>query len=127
MSAPTPPPRRARHLLDPDNPRPARPTRPRKDGKPGKTGGMPIEVVQRYVLSVLAATTILHMSVGLVLAGLVIDDEFRVSQIGLCVLGGTFGVLAVAAALAIHKKSPLSPWLLLGTIPGIVGVWLVLA
>ncbi|NHC21690.1 hypothetical protein G6553_00700 [Nocardioides sp. IC4_145] len=124
MSAPTPPPRRARHLLDPDNPRPPQPTRRRKGGKPG---GMPIEIVQRYVLSVLAATTILHLAIGLVFAGLVIDDEHRVSQVGLCVLGGAFGVMAVAAALAIHRKNPLSPWLLLGTIPGIVGVWMVLA
>lgn len=127
MSAPTPPPRRARHLLDPDNPRQASSARARRSGKQGKPGGMPIEVVQRYVLSVLAATTILHMAVGLVIAGLVIDDEFRVSQIGLCVLGGAFGVMAVAAAMAIHKKNPLSPWLLLGTLPGVVGVWLVLA
>jgi hypothetical protein len=114
MSAPTPPPRRARHLMDPDNPRPPQPTRRRKNGK---QGGMPIEIVPRYV----------HLSVGLVIAGLVIDDEHRVSQIGLCVLGGAFGVMAAAAALAIHRKNPLSPWLLLGTIPGIVGVWLVLA
>ncbi|MDN4174854.1 hypothetical protein QWY28_17965 [Nocardioides sp. SOB77] len=121
MSAPTPPPRRARHLLDPDNPRPARPVRPG-----GSQRSMSIDVVQRYVLSVLAATTILHMSAGLVIAGLVIDDENRTSQVGLCVLGGAFGVMAVAAALAIHRKNPLSPWLLLGTIPGIVGVWLAL-
>jgi hypothetical protein len=124
MSAPTPPPRRARHLLDPDNPRPPQPSRRRRSGK---RDGMPIEIVQRYVLSVLAATTILHLSIGLVFAGLVIDDEHRVSQVGLCVLGGAFGVMAVAAALAIHRKNPLSPWLLLGTLPGIVGVWMVLA
>jgi hypothetical protein len=88
---------------------------------------MSIETVQRYVMSVLAATTILHLAVGLVIAGLMTDDEFRTSQIGLCVLGGAFGVMAVAAALAIHRRNPLSPWLLLGTVPGIVGVWLVLA
>ncbi|WP_435741314.1 hypothetical protein [Nocardioides sp. SYSU DS0663] len=110
-------PRRARHLLDPANPRPPAPRRP---------NGMSIETVQRYVLSALAATTILHLSVGLVIAGLVIDDSERASQIGLCVLGGAFGVIAVAAALAIHRRNPLSPWLLAGTLPGIVGVWLVL-
>ena len=42
-----------------------------------------------------------------------------------------FFVIAVAAAevavgLAIHKRSPLSPWLALGVLPGIVGVWLTL-
>ncbi|MBC9731781.1 hypothetical protein [Nocardioides marmotae] len=125
MSAPTPSPRRARHLLDPDNPSAPRPTRARARSRSTQKS-MSIDTVQRYVLSVLAATTILHMSVGLVLAGLIIDDEHRVSQVGLCVLGGAFGVLAVAAALAIHRKNALSPWLLLGTIPGIVGVWLVL-
>lgn len=111
-------PRRARHLLDPDDPRP-----PASDRQPR----MGIETVQRYVMSVLAATTILHLAIGLVIAGLVIEDEHRTSQIGLCVLGGAFGVISVAAALAIHGRSILSPWLLLGTVPGIVGVWLVLA
>lgn len=109
-------PRRARHLLDPDNPRPPAPRRQQKN--------MHIDVVQRYVLSVLAATTILHLAGGLVLAALVIEDN-RTSQVGLCVLGGAFGVLAVVAALAIHRRSLLSPWLLLGTLPGVIGLWLV--
>jgi hypothetical protein len=29
--------------------------------------------------------------------------------------------MAVAVGLAIHKRSPLSPWLLVGVLPGIVG------
>ena len=62
-------------------------------------------------MSVLVGTTIFHLSVGLVIAALVIDDSERVAQVGLCVLGGAFGVVAIAAAFAIHRRPIASPWL----------------
>jgi hypothetical protein len=77
-------------------------------------------------MSVLAVTTILHLSGGLVLAGYFMDDSRTVSRIGLCVIAAAVGVLAVVAGRLIHQRSPLSPWLLLGVVPGAVGVWLVL-
>ena len=46
---------------------------------------------------------------------------------GLNLIAAAIGVLAVATGLVIHGKSPLSPWLLLGLVPGLVGLWLVLA
>jgi hypothetical protein len=33
------------------------------------------------------------------------------------------GVIAVATGLIIHGKRPLSWWLLLGLVPGLVGAW----
>ena len=82
--------------------------------------------VQRWVMSVLAVTTILHMSGGLVLAAYFIEAP-TASRVVLCVIGGAFGVVAVAVGIAIHGRTVLTPWLLLGLIPLVVGLVLVLA
>ncbi len=116
MSEPTPTqPRVAKHLLDPANPRP----RPRNDE--GLTR------VQQWVMSVLIVTTIFHLVVGLILAGVFIDESRPEARIGLIVIAAIFGMGAVAAGLAIHKRTPVTPWLLLGTIPSIVGMFVAFA
>ena len=74
----------------------------------------------------LLLTTIFHLSAGLVIAAMFIDDSHRDAQIGLIVLASAFGVLSIAAAFAIHKRPLLSPWLVLGLLPGVVGAFLVL-
>ncbi len=111
MSQP-PPARIAKHLLDPANPRP----RPRNDE--GLTR------VQQWVTSVLIVTTILHLVVGLILAGIFIDESRPKARIGLIVIAGIFGMGAVAAGLAIHQKNPVAPWLLVGTVPSFVGAFI---
>lgn len=113
---PRTPPRRARHLIDPTAP--PRRRDPHADARLAR--------VQQWVMSVLAATTIVHLSAGLVIAALFIDEDDTVARVGLCLIAGAFGVLAVGIARAIHKRPPLSPWLLLGLLPAVVGVWLVL-
>jgi hypothetical protein len=83
--------------------------------------------VQQWVMSVLAVTTILHLSAGLVLAAVFLPEERGVgSQVGLNVIAAAFGIAAVATGLAIHRRRVLSPWLALGVLPGLVGAWLVL-
>jgi type III secretory pathway component EscS len=82
--------------------------------------------VQKWVMSTLAVTTILHLVVGLVVAAVMLDDSPLSSQVGLTVVAGIFGVFAVAAGRAIHGRRLLSPWLLLGVVPTAVGLWLVL-
>jgi hypothetical protein len=82
--------------------------------------------VQRWVMSTLAVTTILHLVVGLVVAAVTLDDAPVSSQVGLTVIAGIFGAIAVAVGRAIHGRSILSPWLLLGAVPTLVGLWLVL-
>ena len=82
--------------------------------------------VQRWVVSVLAVTTILHLSVGLVIAAYFLDEQAVVSRVGVCVIGAAFGVVAAAVGRTIHQKPIASPWLLLGLTPGLVGVALVL-
>lgn len=112
MTQPQAPRRRARHLIDPDNPRPAPPP-------PGSTA---IEGVQKWVLSVLAATTILHLSAGLVISAVFVGEGYDAARIGLNVIAAFFGVLAVALARMIHRKPIASPWLVLGIVPGLVGL-----
>ncbi len=111
-----PAPRRAKHLIDP--------SQPRKQTSPEDLARL--ERVQRTVMSALVGTTIFHLSVGLVIAACLIDADEQVARIGLCVLGGAFGIVAVAAALAIHRRPMGSPWLALGLVPTVVGLVIVL-
>lgn len=104
---------RRRHLIDPLNPPP--PPTPRS-----------LTNVQQWVMSALAVTTILHLAFGLMIATLFIGDDQRTAQIGLNVIAAAFGVIAVASGFLIHQRSPLTPWLALGLVPGVVGLWLVL-
>jgi hypothetical protein len=99
--------------MDPDNP-----VRPVNDAS--------LTHVQRWVLSVLAVFTIAHLAIGLVIAALSVRADDMSARIGLTVIAGIFGVLAVAAGQLIHRRNPLNAWLLLGLLPGIVGLVLVL-
>lgn len=80
--------------------------------------------VQKWVMSTLAVTTILHLVVGLVVAAVMLEDAPDSSTIGLTVIAGIFGAMAVATGRTIHGKEILSPWLLLGVVPTVVGLWL---
>ena len=113
MSTSRPAPKPRRHLMTPGQP-----------PRPAPPGGMSLTSVQRWIMSTLAVTTILHLSGGLVLAAKV--NDVRSSQIGLLVIAGAFGVLAFAAGVLIHGKSPLHPLLLLGLLPALAGAWWIL-
>ena len=82
--------------------------------------------VQRWVMSVLAVTTILHLAVGILVAAVMLDGPTS-SHVGLAVISGIFAAGAVAAGLAIHGKRVLSLWRLLGLVPTAIGLWLILA
>ena len=106
-----------KHLMDPNAPRPVRSAVREQQS---------LTRVQRWVMSSLAVTTILHLSAGLILAAVFLDDPRRDAQVGLNVIAAAFGLMAVAAFRAIHGKSILSPWLAVGLIPGAIGLWLTL-
>lgn len=97
---------------------PANPVRPVNDHS--------LTRVQRWVMSVLAVTTILHLSVGLVIGAFFLPAEATGSRVALCVIGGLFGVVAAAVGRLVHQRSLVSPWLPLGFLPGLVGIVLVL-
>ena len=107
------------HLLDLDA--------PRRVVKDPEKDARDLARVQRWVMSVLAVTTIVHLVAGLVVAAVMLDDAPDSSRIGLNVIAGIFAAGAVAAARAIHGKRILSPWLLLGVVPTAIGLWLVFA
>jgi hypothetical protein len=113
MSEVSKPVKRPRHLMDPNNP-----VRPVNDRS--------LTTVQRWVVSVLAVTTILHLSVGLVLSAYFLADGYLASQLGLCAIAAAFGVIAAVVGRVIHGKPLLSPWLALGLLPGVAGAVLVL-
>ena len=112
---PSTPPRRARHLIDPTAP--PRPPDPQAEARLAR--------VQQWVMSALAVTTIVHLCVGLVIAALYVDERDTLARVGLCVIAGAFGVMAVGIARAIHRRPLLSPWLAVGVLPTVVGVLLV--
>jgi hypothetical protein len=113
--APSPQRRRPRHLMDPNDPRP--PVR-----RP--TGGMSLSTVQKWVISTLAVSTILHFSLGLIAAAMYVDESRLDAQVGLNVLAGITGVAAVLAGRAIHGARLLSWWLVLGLAPLPIGLYL---
>ncbi len=119
MAGSVPPPRQEKgrgHLLDMKAPR-------RVVQDPAKDERDLVRV-QKWVMSVLAVTTILHLSGGMVVAAVLLDDSPDTSRIGLNVIAGIFGAIAVATALAIHGRRILSPWLLVGLVPTLIGLWL---
>ena len=101
---------RPRHLMDPDNPVRISPN------------SRSISTVQTWVMSVLAVTTILHLTFGLILAAFFLEESNTGGRVGLAVIGGAFAVVAVAAGRGIHRKALVSPWLLLGLLPTVVAV-----
>lgn len=111
-----PAPPRPKHMLDPDN--------LAESHRRSQGSSQSLDRVQRWVLSVLAVTTIAHLAAGFVVAAVFIDPEARAARIGLNLLAMYVGIGAVAAGLAIHRRRVLSWWLLLGLLPGLLGLWL---
>ena len=107
--APRREPKPRRHLMTPGQP----PRATRQDQERSLTN------VQKWVMSTLVVSTILHLAAGLVLAAAYVDPTS--SKVGLLVIAGAFGVIAVAAGMLIHQKSLRSPWLALGLLVPLVG------
>src|SRR5205085_2484132 len=103
--------RRAKHLIDPANPRP-RPT-----GEERRLEQARLNRVREWVTSALAVTTVFHLSVGLSIAAIFMNDDRLAARIGLNLIGAVLLVAGIAGARAIHHKNPVSAWLLLGVVP----------
>ena len=114
-----PEPRRPRHLLDPDD--------LRRSHQQSQGTQDSLTHVQQWVMSILAVTTIGHLAAGVAVVAVFTDDSRMDARVGLNIIAGVIGVLAVAAGLMIHRKSPLSWWLLVGLLPMLVGLWFTFA
>jgi hypothetical protein len=85
-----------------------------------------LERVQRRVVSVLAMTTIAHLTAGMILAAALDAKASLGAQIGLVVIGMLFWNVGVAAVLGLNKKPLISWWHLTALVPLATGLWLVL-
>lgn len=79
--------------------------------------------VQRRVISVLIVTTLIHLTIGLILAADAVDDDRLDAQLCLILLGAAFYVVGIAAVRAINRKPLLTWWMLTGLVPVAAGVW----
>lgn len=79
--------------------------------------------VQRRVMSVLIITTLIHLTVGLVLAADAVSDDRRDAQVLLILLGAAFYLVGIAAVRAINNKPLLTWWMLTGLVPIAAGLW----
>lgn len=107
--------RRPRHLLDPED--------LHRSHQRSQGSAESLSRVQRWVISVLAVSTILHLSGGVALLGVFMDEDRLDARIGLNVIAGVIGVVAVVTGRLIHGRTPVSWWLLLGLVPMLVGLW----
>ncbi|MFC5731430.1 MULTISPECIES: hypothetical protein [Nocardioides] len=102
-----------RHLMDPTAPR--RPPAPEDHAR--------LQRVQRRVVSVLVITTVLHLVAGLVIAAEHVPEDRIDAKVALNLIAAAFMVGGIAGTLAINGRTLRSPWLLLGLVPGVVGIW----
>ncbi len=107
----TTPPRARKHLMVPGQAR-----------GPSATSHSTV-MVQRWVLTVLMLSIVLHLAGALALAAYLVDADVPSSRIGLLVIAGVMGALSVAAVLVIHRRNPFSPLLLAGLVPAVVGAY----
>lgn len=82
---------------------------------------MEVEHVQRWVMSTLAVTVAFVFAEGLaLLSATSVQAGARPVLLGLSLV---VGVLGIAAVRLIHAKTLLTPWLVLGSVPALLG-WL---
>lgn len=84
---------------------------------------MQLGQVQRWVLTIVAIGVIGLHATAMAAAPLAYQAKVAGAKPGLLVISGVFGMLAVAAARVIHKKSALTPLLILGWIPAAAFAW----
>lgn len=97
------------------------PSAPRKAPDPADHARLAL--VQRRVISVLVITTILHLAAGFVIAADHVAEDRLDAKIALNLIAAAFMVGGIAATLVINERKPVSPWLLLGLLPAVVGIW----
>lgn len=86
---------------------------------------MEIVRVQRWVMSALLLTTAMLFASGLALLSVVVEDRGG-ARIGLMVIAGIVGVIAMVGVRLINEKAWLTPWLLFGLIPASFAVYFTL-
>lgn len=107
--------KRRKHLMDPNAPREIRDVRAEKAR---------LTHVQQWVMSALIVTTVVHLSAGLIIAALTLSDPAPGAEVGLIVIATILMLLGLVGARLIHRKNPLSWWLVFGLLPAVIGLGL---
>lgn len=108
---------RRRHLIDPTQPR-RQPTVEDLDK---------LHRVQRRVVSALIITTLIHLTVGLIVAAKFdVAGDRADAKVALVLVGAAFFACGIAASRGINRKPILTWWLALSLIPAVLGTWWVL-
>ncbi|MBD8868852.1 hypothetical protein [Nocardioides donggukensis] len=84
---------------------------------------MQVEQVQRWVMSALVMVTGLIFAGGLCFLAGATDGAQPGARPGLLVIAAAVGLLTMVGARLIHLSRPVSPWLLVGLLPALVGWW----
>jgi uncharacterized membrane protein len=111
MNHPASPPKVRKHLMVPGQARP-----------PGPSSHSTV-MVQRWVVTVLTISIVFHLAGGLAFAAYYTNPDVPSSRIGLLVIAAVMGALAVGAVRAIHRKRLVTPWLVLGLLPSLLGTY----
>lgn len=87
---------------------------------------MTIEKVQQWVVSALICAVAAFPIGALIVTGFAKDGTQEIGTArALCVMAIVIGVMAVAAGRLVHRRSPASPLLMVGALPGLVALlWL---
>jgi hypothetical protein len=78
---------------------------------------MKIETVQKWVASVILFHVGSVPTVSLAVYSIGFAETERGRGIGLWLMSGVIGLLTVAGMRLIHRRTPISPWLILGILP----------
>nr|MCW2728603.1 hypothetical protein [Aeromicrobium sp.] len=89
---------------------------------------MTIEKVQQCIISALICAVASFPVGALVATSVSMDqDDSGSDAVVLCVMAVAIGVLAVGAGRLVHRIEPLSPYVLMGAIPGLATIAYILA
>lgn len=114
-----------KHLIDPATLQPGG-APPRQRPEERQRDLEKLTRVKQWVTSALLLTTMFHLSVGLMIAAYFTDHDRTDARIGLNVLAGVLWIAGIAGARAIHKKNPVSLWLVVGLLLPAAGLYLTL-
>lgn len=114
-----------KHLIDPASLQPGA-ARARQKPEQREQDLEKLTRVKQWVTSALVLTTMFHLSVGLMIAAYYTNEDRTDARIGLNVIAGILWVAGIAGARAIHKKNPISLWLVAGLALPALGLYVTL-
>jgi hypothetical protein len=81
-----------------------------------------IERVQRYVMSSLLLLVGSMLSLGMVLASLLVIERDRTgAQVGMLVMSTVVAAITIAGVRLLNARNPLTLWLVFALVPAVVG------